>query len=415
MDIKELNFIANSLINGEECIAKNQLPSTKQELEVIISKEAEWHEMDAHISFLPLNRLNSKEEREKGMAIISQVILTGKFTSGPYVDEIEKEIGAIYNGFCIATSSGTDALKIALKALNIGYGDEVIVPLNSFAATENAIFAVGATPVFINIDESHNIKYDEIDKLITNKTKAIIAVCLYGSARNMSETYNIAKKNGLNMIIDAAQCFGLKEIANYADIITLSFNPFKNIGSFGKSGALITRIEALGNYARMYSYHGFLPGKKNIKGIDWGYNSRMDNMQAAILKEKMQLFNINALKRCYLAYRYIKELQPLEEKGKLKLPIEKEKNTWHLFPLFIEEGNKDELIKFAQKNNVEFDVYYPILGHQYVTEFSKRYKSDASFKISEKIHEKTLHIPLHNHMSLEEQNKIIALIYEYFE
>lgn len=414
MDIKDLNKLAKLLVKEKKVTLQTQLPTTKREVEEIITQQSEWSHDNDFIPFLPLDRLNSQSERERSNTIIQHVIETGQFTSGSYVDEVEKLVGNMYNGFCIATSSGTDALKIALKALNIGYGDEVIVPLNSFAATENAVFAVGASPVFINIDESHNLKYQDIQRSITNKTKAIIAVCLYGSARNIKETYDVAKENGLKLIVDAAQCFGLKEIINYADVITLSFNPFKNIGSFGKSGALVTRSEELEKYARMYSYHGFLYKKKNIKGIDWGYNSRMDNMQAAILKEKLSYFEINALKRCYLAHRYMLKLKRLEEENKLELPLEQERNTWHLFPIVLKDANREHLLDYAQKCRIEFDVYYPILAHQYNTEYTKQYSSCNLLQQSEELHNRTLHIPLHNHMSLEEQNRIIELLYEYF-
>lgn len=415
MNIEKINKAAIHLVNDEKVTLSTGLPNSQKELENIIRLQSEWDSNSESISFLPLNRLNSKEEREKGNAIIQQVIQTGQFTSGPYVDDIEQSLGQFYDGYCIATSSGTDALKIALKALNIGHGDEVIVPLNSFAATENAIFSVGAVPVFINIDDSHNINYSEIQQLITDKTKAVIAVCLYGSTKNIKESYDIAKENNLKMIIDAAQCFGIKEILNYADVLALSFNPFKNIGSFGKSGALITRSEKIENIARMYSYHGFINKKKNVKGITWGYNSRMDNMQAAILKEKLNHFSLNALKRCYLAQRYIQKLQKLEIENHIILPIEKTNNTWHLFPLVLTDKRRDDLISFAKCKNIEFDVYYPILGHKYSTEYTRSYNSSISFHFSENLHDRTLHIPLHNHMSLDEQNKIIELLYEYFK
>lgn len=415
MDIKDLNKLAVQLLEGKEICKLSSLPTSKSELEAIIKMQSEWQETDKKISFLPLHRLNSRDERQKGLEVIKQVIETGQFTSGVYVDEIEANLSHLYQAGCIATSSGTDALKIALKSIGVGPGDEVILPLNSFAATENAVFSVGAIPVFANIDNSHNIDFNTIQELVTNRTKAIIAVCLYGSSRNIMETYSIAKKNGLKMIVDAAQCYGIKEILDYADILALSFNPFKNIGTFGKSGALITKNHKIEHFARMYSYHGFLNKRKNVKGINWGYNSRMDNMQAAILKEKLKTFEINSLKRCYIAQRYIKELQVLEDKGLLLLPIEKKSNTWHLFPLVLHEEKREDIISFARTKNIEFDIYYPILAHQFDTEYANKYPRKYSFLVSETLHNKTLHIPLHSHMSLEEQNQIIQLIYEYFK
>lgn len=415
-DITFLNDIAARLISGERVYSEQDyVKETMEKMEAFIEDSANNLGNYKKIPFLPLNRLNSEIEIKDCLNIISEVVNTGYFTSGPYLNEIESAMSSIYNATdCIATSSGTDALMIALKSCNVGSGDEVIVPPNSFAATENAIFSVGAKPKFIDIDSSFNIDPRQIERNITNKTKAIMPVCLYGSSRNIEAIYEEGKKYNLSVIVDAAQCFGLKNIINYSDIVCLSFNPFKNIGTFGKSGALLTNSEKLASIARSFSYHGFKKNIKNVKELDWGYNSRMDNMQAAILMTKLKYFPENAMKRSFLAHRYLSKLKKVENMGKIQLPIERRNNTWHLFPIILKEKEPTELIEFAKSRHVEFDIYYPVLGHKYNTSFSHEEYGKTRIEYAEKRHSKLLHIPLHNHLSISEQDKVIEVITSFY-
>lgn len=416
ISIEKINNAAIQLVNNISIGSIHPLfPCTKDCLEKLIEKESQWEDSDDQVPFLPLNRLNSKQEKIKGLQIVQEIIESGQFTSGKYVKEIEDILGGIYDAYCVGTSSGTDALIISLLSLGIGKDDEVIIPLNSFAATENAIFAVGAKPVYVNMDMSYNMQYTDIEMVISEKTKAVMPVCLYGSTMNIKQVYDIANKFNLRIIIDAAQCFGIPQIVNYADILVLSFNPFKNIGAFGKSGAVITRSKNVQKLSRMYSYHGFEYNKKNIKLLNWGYNCKIDNIQAAILKEKLAFFELNSLKRCYFAHRYISKLKPLEIKKKISLPIERLHNTWHLFPLYIIKNTGSDLISYAKMNGFEFEIYYPVLSNQYNTDYVAKYCKKLDLSKSKNIHMHTIHIPLHNHMSIKEQDKIIKLLYEYLD
>lgn len=378
----------------------------------LISSESEY-DGRTMVNFLPLNRLNSLAERNECIQVISQVIESGCFTSGPFIYEIEEHLRGFYQAdTCVASSSGTDALKISLKAAGVGKDDEVILPLNSFAATENAVMAIGAKPVFANIDESYNMMPDEIIRLKTFRTKAILFVCLYGSTKNLREIYDKSKLQDVPVIVDAAQCFGLRSIIDHCDLMTLSFNPFKNIGSFGKSGAVLTHSSELACLARQYSYHGFSEGKKNIKAQDWGLNSRMDNIQAATLKVKLTHFENNAMKRSFMAARYIFSLRHLETE--LALPAEISENTWHLFPLYLKRKSRDELLQFAKIRKVELDIYYPVLAHCGENEFAVNYPNREQFIPSERIHSGLIHLPLHNHMSLLEQDTVIEVLHAFF-
>lgn len=378
-----------------------------------IGKESEY-DHSGHVSFLPLNRLNTFAEREECLKIISQVVQTGNFTSGPFIPKVEQLLSEFYVAdTTIATSSGTDALKIALKAVDVGMGDEVIVPLNSFAATENAVMAVGATPVFANIDASFNMVPEEVDRLKTSKTKAVLPVCLYGSTRNIAEIHQRAREHSLSVVLDAAQCFGIQSVFSHCDLMALSFNPFKNIGSFGKSGAVLTRSPKLARLSRQYSYHGFAEGKKNIKVQDWGLNSRMDNMQAATLITKLAHFDKNAAKRSFLAARYIFSLEHLGDA--ISLPLEVYENTWHLFPLGVRKGSRDDLMQYAREHHVELDIYYPVLSHCSESSLARHYPDRKQFRPSECIHAGLLHLPLHNHMSLQEQDSVIEVLNGFFK
>ncbi|MBE5202470.1 DegT/DnrJ/EryC1/StrS family aminotransferase [Pectobacterium sp. FL60-S17] len=392
---------------------ENELQERFKDIYRRINDENEY-DGSGDIAFLPLSRLNSRQERQECRDIISDVIESGLFTSGPYIGKIEEALRSFYNAHtCIATSSGTDALKIALKSVGVGPGDEVVVPLNSFAATENAVMAVGAVPVFANIDKSFNMLPDEVARLKTSRTKAVLPVCLYGSCRHIDAIYRIAREADIPVIVDAAQCFGIRSLMNYCDLLILSFNPFKNIGSFGKSGAILTQSPELARMARQYSYHGFAEGKKNIKTQDWGFNSRMDNMQAATLSVKLRHFENNAKKRSLLAARYHLLLADLSHK--IALQPEKNQNTWHLFPVLICQEERDSLFSFARERGIELDIYYPILSHCGEHPLATGYSSPEQFIPSEIIHSALFHLPLHNHMSIQEQNRVIEVLYDYFK
>jgi 3-dehydro-glucose-6-phosphate--glutamate transaminase len=414
-DVTSINQELASLFEAKEAtIDLDQSKLRYSDLFEVIKLESEFIEIK-HTSFLPLERLNSSRERSECLKAISTVITTGHFTSGVFIEQLEVALKDFYNAqACIATSSGTDALKIGLKAVGVEAGDEVILPVNSFAATENAIFSIGAVPRFANIDASYNILPGEIERIATHRTKAVMPVCLYGSMSNIKDVFHEARKHGLKVIVDAAQCFGIRELISYGDVMALSFNPFKNIGSYGKSGALLTTCELAARHARRYSYHGFEENKKNVKIQDWGFNSRMDNMQAAILLAKLRFFERNATKRSFLAMRYLKEMKELDN-VQLDLPLERIENTWHLFPLLIKRDSRDALISFAKDRGVELDIYYPILSHRYASPYALNYSKKEQFETSERIHESTVHIPLHNHMSLEEQDRAMEVINAFFK
>ncbi|WP_255285605.1 DegT/DnrJ/EryC1/StrS aminotransferase family protein, partial [Bacillus wiedmannii] len=362
------------------------------------------------IEFMPVNRLISQDEVEKIIGVLKDVLLTGQFTSGPFSKKLEEVIGSYLNKkFVIATSSGTDALMVSLLSIGIQPGDEVIMPANSFAATENAVLGVGAKPIFVDIDQkSYCIDPSKIEEAITQKTKCILPVHLYGKQSEMKKIREIADIYQLRVIEDACQAIGSSNLGEYGDIIVLSFNPYKNFGVCGKAGAIVTDNETLAIRCNQYSYHGFEIDKKNKKVLDFGFNSKIDNLQAAIGLERIKYLSYNNLKRAYLAQRYIRDLKELEDRELIKLPKMTEDNVWHLFPIRVENGRRDELKnKLYQLYNIETDIYYPVLSHKQNTKRVKENDLQKNILNTEQVHKEILHLPLHPNMMLEEQNFVL--------
>ncbi|MGH0555634.1 DegT/DnrJ/EryC1/StrS family aminotransferase [Bacillus pretiosus] len=362
------------------------------------------------IEFMPVNRLISQDEVEKIIGVLKDVLPTGQFTSGPFSKKLEEVIGNYLNKkFVIATSSGTDALMVSLLSIGIQPGDEVIMSANSFAATENAVLAVGAKPIFVDIDQqSYCIDPSKIEEAITKKTKCILPVHLYGKQCEMKKIREIADLYQLTVIEDACQAIGSSNLGEYGDIIVLSFNPYKNFGVCGKAGAIVTNNETLAIRCNQYSYHGFEIDKKNKKVLDFGFNSKIDNLQAAIGLERIKYLSYNNLKRAYLAQRYIRDLKELEDRELIKLPMMTEDNVWHLFPIRVENGRRDELKnKLYQMYNIETDIYYPVLSHKQNTKWIKENDLQNNILNTEQVHKGILHLPLHPNMMLEEQNFVL--------
>lgn len=343
------------------------------------------------------------------MQVLKEVLSSGRFTSGPYIPKFEKTLAA-YLGkkYVIATSSGTDALMISLISAGVHPGDEVILPANSFAATENAVLAIGAVPVYADIDpDTYCLAANEIEKHITDKTVCILPVHLYGKQADMKAISTIAKRHGLSIIEDGCQAIGSSGLGAFGDGLVLSFNPYKNLGVCGKAGAIATNDEALAEKCMEISYHGFEPGKKNVKRSDYGFNSKIDNLQAAIGLERMKYLGLQNFKRFYLAKRYIDQLKTLEDEGYIKLPKLTDDHVWHLFPIRVVKGSRDELAEKLLEMGIETDVYYPILSHQHQTNLVSQKYRQTELPHTEKAVQQLLHLPLYPGMPLQDQEKVI--------
>lgn len=289
--------------------------------------------------------------------VISNVIKQNAFIQGYYVSEFEsnfaKKLGVKH---CISVGNGTDALIITLKMLGIGNGDEVITAANTFIATSEAISNCGATPIFVDCDEFYEIDALKIESKITDKTRAIIPVHLYGQGANIELIEQICKKHQLLMIEDCAQShfskINNKNTGTFGHAATFSFYPGKNLGAFGDGGAIVTNDDILANKIKMYCNHG--SPKKHIHLME-GINSRLDGIQAGILSVKMKHIDQWNNQRLLAALKYNELLSKCEE---IITPKIKATNT-HIFHLYVIQANRrDELIEHLNKNNIQTGLHY---------------------------------------------------------
>ena len=298
-----------------------------------------------------------KDELDKRLA---DVLASGKFILGPEVKELEEKLAAYVGAkYCITCASGTDALQIALMALNIGPGDEVITTAFTYIATGEVIAQVGATPVFVDIDPvTYNIDPSKVEAAITNKTKAIIPVSLYGQCADFDEINSIAEKHNLAVIEDGAQSFGAtykgKRSCGLSTIGCTSFFPTKPLGCYGDGGAIFTDDEKLAKAMDQIHRHG---QDRRYHHIRMGLNSRLDTLQAAVLLAKMTKFDEEIKRREEVGKRYTSLLKDV--KG-VQTPVIKDSNTCVYAQYTIVVENRDELQAKLKEKGIPTAVHYPI-------------------------------------------------------
>lgn len=349
--------------------------------------------------------------RDELYEAVKEVIESGSFILGDKGKQLEVEI-AKYIGarYGIGVANGTDALFLSLKACGIGPGDEVITTPFTFFATGEVIANIGATPVFVDIDEKkYNMNPAKVKEAITSKTKAIIVVHLFGRAAEMDSIMELAKKNSLYVIEDACQAIGTKYkgrgIGSIGNIGCFSFFPSKNLGAFGDAGMIVTsddelyeRLLLLRNHGSSVRYHHSL----------LGYNSRLDEIQAAILLVKFKFLNDFIEKRILIAKRYNEKL-----KGIVKTPevLGHFEHTFHQY--CIETSERDELMVALEKNGVASAVYYPIPLHlQEAFRYLGYRKGDLP--VAEKVAENILALPIGPTLSKEQQDYVVNVVKWFF-
>lgn len=336
-----------------------------------------------------------------------RVLESGWYILGREVESFEINFAQyIGSKFCVGLNSGLDALILAFRSLGIGQGDEVIVPANTFIASVIGITENRATPIFVEPDEFYNLDSDKIEEAITNNTKAILVVHLYGQAANMKKIKEIADKHHLYLIEDCAQSHGSKFngqlTGTFGDIGCFSFFPTKNLGAFGDAGAIVTdsldigdKIRMLRNYGSKVKYHN------EIDGV----NSRLDEIQAALLNTKLKHLDELTRERIRIADKYINCIKST----KIILPIKREyaDHVYHLF--VVRSKNRDELQKYLLDNGIKAQIHYPIPAH-----LAECYKSlgheGGEFSITEKYANEVLSLPLYNGMTDEEINYVIEVV-----
>ena len=310
--------------------------------------------------------------------------------------------------FCVGVNSGLDALTLAVRALGIGEGDEVIVQANTYIASVLAITANNATPIFVEPDKFYNLDADKIESAITSKTKAIMVVHLYGQASNMEKICAIAEKNNLPIVEDCAQSHGAKfqnKMTGTFGVGCFSFYPTKNLGAFGDGGAVVTndenfakQIKMLRNYGSEVKYHN------KVEGV----NSRLDEIQAALLRVKLSHLDELNSERKKIAARYLSEIK--NEKIILPEIREGSEHVWHQFVVRVEE--REEFQNYLEQNEIKTIVHYPI--PPYLAEcYQKLGYKRGDFPITEKFSDEVVSLPMFNGMKQEEIDFVIKILNNY--
>lgn len=330
--------------------------------------------------------------KEEVLNIVTEILESSQYILGQKVSEFEKKV-AVYHGVreAIGVASGTDALHLAIDALGIGEGDEVITTPFTFFATVEAILYTGATPVFVDIEpDTLNIDVSQIEANITGKTKAILPVHLFGHPSDMRTILNIAKKHRLKMIEDCAQSFGAeangKKVGSIGDAGCFSFYPSKNLGGYGDGGMIILNSTRVADTIRELRNHGSR-GSYRHKRV--GFNSRLDELQAGILLVKLIRIDEYNRKRRQNASFYNNLLS-----DKVKCPVEK-KGAYHVYHQYtIMSHKRDEIQQKLKENGISSVIYYPVPLHlQKALKFLGYQKGD--FPVTEKAAKEVLSLPMY--------------------
>ena len=333
-----------------------------------------------------------------------EVLRSGWYILGNEVKQFEEEFAA-YTGrkYCVGLNSGLDALIMSVRALGIGEGDEVIVQANTYIATVLGITENGATPVFVEPDEYFNLDVEIIEAAITDKTKAIMVVHLYGQASNMNRIVEIANKYNLPIIEDCAQshgaCFDEKMTGTFGISGCFSFYPTKNLGAFGDAGAIVTDDKEFADKIRMMRNYG--SRIKYVNEIE-GINSRLDEMQAALLRVKLTHMQELNDERKVLGERYTKGIH----NDKLVKPEIREQADSVFHQYVIRCSEREKLQKYLEEQGVQTQIHYPIPPHLAECYQQMGYK-EGDYPITEQYANEVLSLPLYTGMTLEEQDYVI--------
>lgn len=362
------------------------------------------------IPFLDLRKLNARWEGDFKTAL-SDFLHTGRYILGEATMAFETRF-AEYCGVrhCVGVSNGLDALQLIFEACKIlgklGEGDEVIVPANSYIASALAVSHAGLQPILAEPDEgTFNLNFLELEKVITSKTKAIVAVHLYGQLANMEALRKLCDCYGLLLIEDAAQAHGAvskegKRAGNLADAAAFSFYPTKNLGALGDGGAITTNQPELAAVLQQLRNYGSV---QKYRHVTKGYNRRLDEIQAAFLKLKLPYLDADNERRRRIAGEYLNGITNAE----IRLPFY-DGSSNHVFHLFVIRCKKrNELQSFLAQHGIETLIHYPLPVHK-----QPAYSdwNGLSFPVTEKIHEEVLSLPLHPALEEAEIDHIIATL-----
>lgn len=339
-----------------------------------------------------------------------EVLRSGWYILGKEVGSFEEEFAA-YTGarYCVGLASGLDALWIAFRLLEIGSGDEVIVQGNTYIASVMGITKNGAKPVFVEPDRYFGIDVDEIEAKITEKTKAVLVTHLYGIASSMNKIVALCEKYHLKLVEDCAQshgaCYDGKMTGTFGDVGCFSFYPSKNLGAFGDAGAVVVKEGELADKFKVFRNYG---SEKRYYNKVVGDNSRLDELQAGLLRVKLGHLDELTAEKVRIANRYTQEIQ----NPKILLPEVPDKATsvWHQYVICCEE--RERLISYLEKREIGTIIHYPIPPHLSEAYQYLGYKKGFLPK-TEHLAETVLSIPIYNGMTQDEQDYVIRVLNEF--
>jgi len=342
---------------------------------------------------------------------IQRVLDSGWFVMGNEVIEFEKEFAQFNNvTHAIGVGSGTEALHIALRAMDIGHGDEVITTAHTAVATASAIDLASAKPIFVDIEQDYfTIDPQLIEKAITPRTKAIIPVHIYGQSCDMDAIMDIAIKNNLKVIEDCAQAHGAeykgKRVGSMGDVGCFSFYPTKNLGAIGDGGAIVTNNDQLGKKIKLIREYGW---EERYISSKEGWNSRLDELQAAILRVKLK----NLDKDNNLRQQHAKKYNELLKDLPIELPKKRE-NCTHVYHLFVIKVDKrDRLKEYLGKNGVNTTIQYPVPVHQ--QKYFQSLCREKTLPITEHVAKNILSLPMYPELEENEIHKVSDVLKDYF-
>jgi dTDP-4-amino-4,6-dideoxygalactose transaminase len=361
------------------------------------------------INFAELTRQYEKYQSEYEETVL-RVLRSGWYILGKELEQFEKNYAHyMETKHCIGVGNGLDALRLALTALEIGEGDEVIVQANTFIATALAVTQNGATPVFVETDKFFGINPDSVEAAITNKTKAVMVVHLYGQSCDMDAIMMIANRHSLKVIEDCAQSHGAlykgKKCGTFGDVACFSFYPMKPIGAFGDGGAVTTNDDVVADKIRMLRNYG---SKVKYKHELLGINSRMDEIQAAITGVNLKYVDDGNKERNEIAEKYINGIN----NPKVKKPSFRP-NTYqvfHIFPLICEE--RDKLHEYLKAKGIQTQIHYPVPCHLAICYRGLGYKK-GQIPLAEYNADHELSLPIYVGLKDEEIEYIINAINSY--
>ncbi len=363
---------------------------------------------------VPLCDINiaNRELRPQLDEALKRVLDSGQMINGPEVVALEKELAAYCQAnYALGCGSGTEALSLALHGLEIGAGDEVILPPYTFFATVGSVIRCGATPVFCDIDPvTFNIDPYQIESKITPKTKAIIPVHLFGQCADMDPIWAIAERHGLLVIEDAAQSLGAeykgRRSGTLGAVTCLSFYPSKNLGGFGDSGAVVTNDPDWYERMRILRMHGMEPRYYHHMV---GWNGRIDAMQAALLRVKLPHLDRWIADRREAAKRYDALIESNHLQSMLVRPVEAPGrfHTYNQYVVRVQNGKRDDLLNYLKANQIGCEVYYPLSLHQQPC-FKNIGYSFGSFPASEEAQKCTLAFPIFPGITAQQQETVVS-------